>query len=361
MSRITYQVSRIILFLALIATLGWSAGSALAQESTTKAVDDLETNLARAAARSFLTTLTRPELADTMNFYLTDDVKNSNILSGLQNPPVTDFEISETGWISDVTYQVHATLQPEDRQVVVYTGKYNGRWQVEGIDLLLAPAASGAAANSGAAASAPASVQPAAGNGSGQLVFQTHSGGAIYIVNADGTGLRYVTNGIDPQLSPDGRFVAYAAGPLGRPEKHRQTALWLVATEGRSAPRRLTAGTAHERLPKWSPDGAWLYFLSDRAERGKAQLHRLPLGGGEAEALTGWQGNIEEYAPLPGGKQVALLAPLQPGDDDAQKREAALALYASMIGAMVLARAVDAPDFAQEILAAVEKQAGIAI
>jgi TetR/AcrR family transcriptional repressor of nem operon len=51
--------------------------------------------------------------------------------------------------------------------------------------------------------------------------------------------------------------------------------------------------------------------------------------------------------------QIELLASLQPGDDDASKREAALALYASMIGAMVLARAVDDAGFAREILAAV--------
>jgi Tol biopolymer transport system component len=187
-----------------------------------------------------------------MNFYLTDDVKNSNILSGLQNPPVTDFEISETGWISDVTYQVRATLQPEDRQVVVYTGKYNGRWQVEGIDLLLAPAASGAAANSGAAASAPASVQPAAGNGSGQLVFQTHSGGAIYIVNADGTGLRYVTNGIDPQLSPDGTKITFTRW---EPEY----ALFTINVDG-TGEQVWTKGWREMKSPTWSADGSKIVF-----------------------------------------------------------------------------------------------------
>jgi len=56
--------------------------------------------------------------------------------------------------------------------------------------------------------------------------------------------------------------------------------------------------------------------------------------------------------------QIDLLTPLQPGDDDEEKREAALALYASMIGAMVLARAVDDADFAKEILLAVGKRAG---
>ncbi|MFN8514219.1 MAG: hypothetical protein U0841_16845 [Chloroflexia bacterium] len=73
-------------------------------------------------------------------------------------------------------------------------------------------------------------------------------------------------------------------------------------------------------MPKWSPDGAHLYFLSDRAERGKTQLQRLPLGGGEAEALTTWKGSIEEYTRLPGGQQIALLATDPPTDED-ERRE----------------------------------------
>ncbi len=257
MSHITYHVSRIVLFLALIVTLGWGVSSAPAhaQENTTKSVDDLGTNLARAAAQSFLITLTRPELASTMNFYLTDDVKNSNILAGLQNPPVTNFEIAETGWISDVTYQVRATLQPEDRQVTVYTGKYNGRWQVEGIDLLLAPASAGAAANSSAAAttaSAPASVQPVADNGSGRLVIQTRSGGGIYVVNADGAGLRYVTNGIDPQLSPDGAKIAFTRW---EPEYE----LFTINVDG-SDEKSWTKGWREMKSPTWSADGSKIVF-----------------------------------------------------------------------------------------------------
>jgi uncharacterized protein YraI len=43
----------------------------------------------------------------------------------------------------------------------------------------------------------------------GKLVFMTSSGGDIYLVNADGSGLRRLTNGIDPVLSPDGTQVAF--------------------------------------------------------------------------------------------------------------------------------------------------------
>jgi hypothetical protein len=241
-------------FLALFVTLGLGASSipVLAQENTGTTVDDLDTNLARAAAKSFLISLTRPELAETTNFYLTDDVKNGNILvAGLQNPPVTDFEITATGWATEKIYQVQATLQPEDRQVIVYTGKHNGRWLVEGIDLLLAPAVSSTTANAAGATTTPG-VQPVAGNGSGKLVFQTQSGGGIYVINADGTGLRYVTTGIDPQLSPDGTKIAFTRW---EPEY----TLFTINVDG-SNEQSWTKGWRQMKSPTWSADGSSIVF-----------------------------------------------------------------------------------------------------
>jgi dipeptidyl aminopeptidase/acylaminoacyl peptidase len=123
----------------------------------------------------------------------------------------------------------------------------------------------------------------------------------------------------EPQLAPDGKFVAFTVAPVGRRERERQSAIWLAATDGTTPPRRVTAGVVEDRLPRWSPDGAWLYFLSDRDERGKAQLHRLPIAGGEAEALTDWKGGVKEYAPLRDGR-VALLAPDGASEED-ERRE----------------------------------------
>lgn len=100
-----------------------------------------------------------------------------------------------------------------------------------------------------------------------------------------------VVDGAQPNdlgVAPDGNTVAFVVSPLGRSEEHARSAIWLAATDGSSTPRRLTAGTVEDRSPHWSPDGAWLYLPSDRAERGIPQLHRLPLAGGEAGAVTDW-------------------------------------------------------------------------
>jgi TetR/AcrR family transcriptional repressor of nem operon len=52
--------------------------------------------------------------------------------------------------------------------------------------------------------------------------------------------------------------------------------------------------------------------------------------------------------------QMAVLQKLMPGDDDADKRRQALAKYASMVGALVLSRAVDDDALSLEILQAVQ-------
>lgn len=131
-----------------------------------------------------------------------------------------------------------------------------------------------------------------------------------------------ITDGLvpgDPQLSPDGHLVAYTVAPAGKRGEHPQRAIWLAATDGATPPRRATAGTVNDTMPRWSPDGSALYFLSDRAERGKAQLHRLPLAGGEAEALTDWKGGVAEFVPLPGDRTIAFLAKDGPTDEEARR------------------------------------------
>ncbi|MDP9370199.1 MAG: S9 family peptidase [Chloroflexota bacterium] len=124
----------------------------------------------------------------------------------------------------------------------------------------------------------------------------------------------------DVRMNPDGRVVAFVVAPVGQRDEHPASAIWLAPTDGATAAHRLTLGTTEDRAPRWSPDGTWLVFLSDRRERGKAQLHQLPLAGGEAEALTDWPSGIAEAVPLPDGRTVALLA-VDPRSEEEERRE----------------------------------------
>jgi dipeptidyl aminopeptidase/acylaminoacyl peptidase len=121
-----------------------------------------------------------------------------------------------------------------------------------------------------------------------------------------------------PVISPDGCWVAYVVAAVGRRAERRSCALGLAAADGGSPPRKLTAGTAADLSPRWAPDSASVFFLSDRT--GSPQLHRIWLGGGEAEALTGWHGEIFDAWPLADGRLVAVVATDEPTEEDKRRR-----------------------------------------
>jgi Tol biopolymer transport system component len=96
----------------------------------------------------------------------------------------------------------------------------------------------------------------------------------------------------DPQVSPDGRWLATTVTPTAKPEVDRNAAIWLADTSGQQNARQLTSGSANDTCPRWSPDGRELAFLSDRDKRGRSQLHLMRLDGGEARAVTDSRGGV---------------------------------------------------------------------
>ncbi len=112
----------------------------------------------------------------------------------------------------------------------------------------------------------------------------------------------------DPQISSDGAFIAYTV-QSNENSNTTSSAIWLIHSQDSKTqtPRQLTStGTQkyHDSAPRWSPDGQFLAFLSDRS--GTAQIHLLPLAGGETQQVSNLKQNITEYSWRPDGK--ALLA-----------------------------------------------------
>jgi dipeptidyl aminopeptidase/acylaminoacyl peptidase len=121
-----------------------------------------------------------------------------------------------------------------------------------------------------------------------------------------------------PVISPDGRWVAYAVAPVGRRGERHLSALWVAAADGSSRSWKLTAGLAADCDPRWAPDSAAVFFLSDRT--GSRQLHRVQLGGGEAEVLTDWRGEVLGAWPLADARLVAVVATDEPTEEDERRR-----------------------------------------
>lgn len=128
---------------------------------------------------------------------------------------------------------------------------------------------------------APPAARPAAETRlSGKLVFQTSNGGDIYVMNADGSGLRRLTYGFDPVFSPDGGQVAFTRWDEPR-------GLWVIHVDGTG--ERLLLGANRARSPTWAPDGQSIVF---EREGGSATCLQSPFGClsvEELQALFGGQ------------------------------------------------------------------------
>jgi len=120
--------------------------------------------------------------------------------------------------------------------------------------------------------------------------------------------------------SPDGRLVAYTqTRAVMEAEKSEQlTHVFLARADG-SRRLQLTQGEKSATSPRYSPDGRFVYFLSDRSS--KQNIYRIPVDGGEAEMLTDWKGSLGSYRVSPDGKWVAFAAAEESKEKEKAKKE----------------------------------------
>jgi dipeptidyl aminopeptidase/acylaminoacyl peptidase len=107
----------------------------------------------------------------------------------------------------------------------------------------------------------------------------------------------------DPRVSPDGRTIAYEVWSIDEGSNRYRAAIWLVAADGSSPPRQLTAGVKRDERPRWSPDGSHIAFVSDR-EKDEGQLYVIAVAGGEPRKLTDVKASVEDLAWSPDGGAI---------------------------------------------------------
>ncbi|HLG05706.1 MAG TPA: S9 family peptidase, partial [Gemmatimonadales bacterium] len=106
-------------------------------------------------------------------------------------------------------------------------------------------------------------------------------------------------------ISPNGRHVAFTIRSTDWKENRYDTEIWLSRDGG--TPFQLTRNPKNNSgSPRWSPDGKWIAFLSDRGE--KQQVYALALEGGEAFKITNAENGVNAFAWAPDGSHVAYTA-----------------------------------------------------
>jgi dipeptidyl aminopeptidase/acylaminoacyl peptidase len=115
----------------------------------------------------------------------------------------------------------------------------------------------------------------------------------------------------DPQLSPDGKWVAYTVETTDVEKDKRDTDLWMVSWDGTEQVRLTATADSSERMPRWSPDNRYLAFLTSRGDESHkkdgAQVWVLNRSGGEAQELTGIKGGVSEFTWSPDSKRLLLV------------------------------------------------------
>jgi dipeptidyl aminopeptidase/acylaminoacyl peptidase len=136
------------------------------------------------------------------------------------------------------------------------------------------------------ALAAPAAAAPAAGP-------------TRYLSGSDLFSLEW---GSDPQISPDGRTIAYVRESNDIMTDKARPTIWLIdVATGQQHP--LLAGSGAYFSPRWSPDGTRLAYVA--AEEGSPQLYVRWMNSGESARITGLPNSPSALAWSPDGRRIA--------------------------------------------------------
>src|SRR5713226_4870586 len=109
----------------------------------------------------------------------------------------------------------------------------------------------------------------------------------------------------NPEISPDGQWVAYVVSTIDGKEDKSSTHIWMVGYDGQND-RQITFSQDSETAPRWSADGKYLSFTSSRPGKAKgSQVWLLDRSGGEAFQLTELKGRLQGYEWSPDSTKLA--------------------------------------------------------
>lgn len=124
----------------------------------------------------------------------------------------------------------------------------------------------------------------------------------------------------DPQISPDGKLVAFTVTFYDKEENSSNSDIWVVPFQGGKA-EKFTSSPASDSSPAWSPDGEKIAFISSR--NGKSEVWIISANGGEAKKLTSISTGASGVIWSPDGKHLLFTSDVYPEcrEDDCNKKK----------------------------------------
>jgi dipeptidyl aminopeptidase/acylaminoacyl peptidase len=122
----------------------------------------------------------------------------------------------------------------------------------------------------------------------------------------------------EPQLSPDGRWVAFTVQTVDLAQNTKPKHIWIVPLEGDGIARQITRDGNNER-PRWTPDCKRIIFVSTRSS--DSQVWSMDPDGGTPQQLTHLSTEASGVTVAPDGKHIIFLSSVYPdcADDACNK------------------------------------------
>ena len=138
----------------------------------------------------------------------------------------------------------------------------------------------------------------------------------------------------EPQVSPDGKWVAFTVMTIDVAANTRPRHIWIVGTDGTGLKQLTTEGNRNER-PRWSPDSTRIAYISDRA--GSMQIWTMEPNGGNHRQISSLSTEASGVTWSPDGKHFLFTSEVYPecGADDACNKKRIDADSASKVKARI--------------------------